>query len=80
MNVNGKYIIRGDITCDQKIDIEDLIAIHSQQLEISTLTGDALIAADTNGDGEIDLIDIANIQKHILGVSMLTALVEKGAQ
>ena len=78
MDVNGKYIIRGDITCDQKIDIEDSIAIRSHLLEISILTGDALIAADTDGDGEVDLIDMANIQSHIFGTRMLTALVEKG--
>lgn len=62
----------------QKIDIEDLTAIHSHLLGISILTGDALIAADTNGNGEVDLIDMANIQSHIFGTRMLTALVEKG--
>ena len=63
MNVSGLYVVKGDSTCDGRITIEDLIAIHDHLLGISTLTGDAFTGADTNSDNNISLIDLANIQK-----------------
>lgn len=77
MNVSGLYVVKGDSTCDGRITIEDILAIQSHILGISTLTGDAFTGADTNGNNIVNGQDLANVNQHLLGISMLTGVVAK---
>ena len=77
MDIQGFYVIKGDATCDGKIDINDVFEVHQHVLGVKTLTGDALTAADTNNDGTVDTIDALRISNHINGIRMLTEAVEK---
>lgn len=77
MNVDGNYIVMGDPTCDQRITIDDLLAITAHMLEISTLTGDAFTAADLNNDGVVDVSDIAAVNMHRNGIKMITEVISK---
>ena len=77
MNVSGFYIVKGDSTCDGRITMEDIIAIQSHILGISTLTGDAFTGADTNSDNVVNGRDLANVSLHLSGASMITGVVAK---
>lgn len=77
MNVSGLYVVKGDSTCDGRITMEDIIAIQSHILGISTLTGDAFTGADTNSDNVVNGRDLANVNLHLLGQKMITGLVAK---
>ena len=77
MNVSGLYVVKGDSTCDGRITMEDIIAIQSHILGISTLTGEEFIGADRNSDNNITLRDLAKVQTHLLGVNMITGVVNK---
>ena len=77
MNVSGLYIVKGDSTCDGRITMEDLLAIQTHLLGISTLTGDAFTGADTNSDNVLTGRDLAQVQMHLLGVYMTTEVVAK---
>ncbi len=77
MDIQGFYIIKGDATCDGRIDIRDVLTVHLTVLGVIKLTGDALTAADTSNDGKVDTLDTLRIRKHIGGVQMLTEVVEK---
>lgn len=77
MNVSGLYVVKGDSTCDGRITMEDIIAIQSHILEISTLTGDAFTGADTNSDNVVNGRDLANVNLHLLGQKMITEVVAK---
>ncbi len=59
-------IKKGDVNNDGKISLSDLAAVRLHLLELSILTGDALIAADCNGDGVVSLSDLAAIRLHLL--------------
>ena len=77
MNVSGLYIVKGDSTCDGRITMEDIIAIQSHILGISTLTGDAFTGADTNSDNVVNGRDLANVDLHLLGQKMITGVVAR---
>ena len=77
MNVSGLYVVKGDSTCDGRITMEDIIAIQSHILGISTLTGDAFTGADTNSDNVVNGRDLANVNLHLLGQKMITEVVAK---
>lgn len=77
MNVSGLYVVKGDSTCDGRITMEDIIAIQSHILGISTLTGDAFTGADTNSDNVVNGRDLANVDLHLLGQKMITGVVAK---
>lgn len=77
MNISGLYIVKGDSTCDGRITMEDLIAIQSHILEISSLAGDAFTGADTNSDNVVNGRDLANVNLHLLGQRMIIGVVAK---
>lgn len=77
MDVDGIYIVSGDVTCDQKITIEDLVAVQSDRMGLKTLTGDSLIALDTNNDGSISSTDRVMISQHLRGRYIITGVVDK---
>lgn len=77
MNVDGNYIVMGDPTCDQRITIDDLLAITAHMLGISTLTGDAFTAADLNNDGVVDVVDLGAVNMHRNGIKMITEVISK---
>lgn len=77
MNVSGIYVVKGDSTCDDRITMEDLIAIQAHILGISTLTGDAFTGADTNSNNAVNGQDLANVNRHLLGEQMITGMVAK---
>ena len=77
MDVDGKYIVKGDATCDQRITIDDMLAIQLHSFDIEKLTGDSFTAADLNNDGKATAADIFRIQKHLNGQLMITEVIEK---
>ncbi|TYQ14623.1 UNVERIFIED_CONTAM: mannan endo-1,4-beta-mannosidase [Acetivibrio alkalicellulosi] len=58
----------GDINNDGKIDSTDYILMRRHVLEITTLTGESLLAADLNGDGKIDSTDCILLRRYILDI------------
>lgn len=77
MDVDGKYIVKGDATCDQRITIDDILAIQLHVFDVEKLTGDSFTAADSNDDGKVTTVDILRIQQHLNGQSMITEVIEK---
>ena len=77
MDVDGKYIVKGDANCDQRITIDDRITIQLDIFDYENLTGDAFTAADLNSDGKISTADAAMLHQHLLGVRMITEVIEK---
>ena len=77
MDVDGKYIVKGDANCDQRITIDDIITIQLHVLEFEYLTGDALTAADLDNDGYQSAGDVAVLEQHLLGVRMITEVIDK---
>ena len=77
MNVDGKYIVKGDANCDQRITIDDIIAIQLDIFDYENLTGDAFTAADLNSDGKISTADAALLHQHLLGIRMITEVIDK---
>ncbi|MDQ2087750.1 carbohydrate-binding protein [Herbivorax sp. ANBcel31] len=59
----------GDLNGDGRIDSTDATLLQRHLLEITPLTGDALLNADINGDGEIDTMDYALVTRYILEIS-----------
>lgn len=61
-------IIYGDVKCDGKINIFDIVTIVDHILEKNLLTNEELIAANSNRDtiGQINIFDIVTIVDHIL--------------
>lgn len=60
-------VVTGDINGDGGISITDMLAIKSDLLKKSKLSGAAAKAADTNGDNAISITDFIQIKAHILG-------------
>ncbi|MDQ2087777.1 discoidin domain-containing protein [Herbivorax sp. ANBcel31] len=58
----------GDINNDGVIDSTDYTLMSRHILEISSLTGDQLLAADLNGDGVIDSTDSTILQRYLLDI------------
>ena len=77
MDVDGKYIVKGDANCDQRITIDDIIAIQLDIFDYEKLTGDAFTAANLNNDGKISAADAALLHQHLLGLRMITEVIEK---
>ena len=64
-------IIFGDVTGDGDISAIDLLYIRRHLLEISTLSGAALIAADVKNDEEITALDLLYVKRHILDIAVI---------
>ncbi len=59
--------IKGDISGDGNIDIQDLLKVQKSILGYTDLAGPYFKAADTNQDGLVNVTDLLRVQKHILG-------------
>lgn len=66
-------VVTGDINGDGGISITDMLAIKSDLLKKSKLSGAAAKAADTNGDNGVSITDFIQIKSHILGKSKIQA-------
>ncbi|MDQ2087746.1 carbohydrate-binding protein, partial [Herbivorax sp. ANBcel31] len=64
----GGTVMLGDLNGDGVIDSTDSALLTRHLLEITPLTGDALLRADLNGDGVIDTSDYTLMSRHILGI------------
>ncbi|TYQ14912.1 UNVERIFIED_CONTAM: endoglucanase [Acetivibrio alkalicellulosi] len=62
---NFKY---GDLDGNGSIDSTDYVLLRRHLLEISPLTGDALLAADVNGDGVLDSTDYVILRRYLLDI------------
>lgn len=60
-------VIKGDISGDGNIDIQDLLKVQKFILGYSDLAGPYFKAGDTNQDGLVNVTDLLRVQKHILG-------------
>ena len=65
-------LIRGDVSGDGKIQINDIIKIRNHLLNSSVLSGVQALSADVSGDGEIQINDIIKIRNHLLGTVLIT--------
>ena len=61
----------GDIDADGEIGLDDLMSVRDHLLEITILTGDALLAADIDGSGEVELDDLMAIRDHVLEITLI---------
>ena len=59
---------RGDVNGDGDINVLDVLAVVNHILDITPLTGDALMRADCNVDGDINVLDCIGIVNVILGI------------
>lgn len=62
---------RGDVNDDGSINLVDVLTVLDHYLEVTPLTGDALLAADVNVDGSANLVDVLAILDHYLEVTPL---------
>jgi mannan endo-1,4-beta-mannosidase len=58
----------GDINEDGIINSLDYSMLSRHILEVSTLSGNQLLAADLNGDGKIDSIDGSLLTRYLLEI------------
>ncbi len=58
----------GDVNCDGRITITDMMAVKSHLLNIQTLEEVQALAADVNGDGRITITDFMQIKRQLLGI------------
>lgn len=61
----------GDVNADAQINARDALAVLQHAAKITTLEGDAAIAADTNKDGKINSTDALAILKHAANIQPL---------
>lgn len=59
--------VRGDLSGDGVVKINDLILIQSHILNTRTLSGETLLAGDVNYDGSVKINDLILVQSAILG-------------
>lgn len=69
-------IVKGDVTLDGRITIEDLIVLQEAILGRININQIQEIAGDVGGDGRLTSADLLRIQKHILGMKMINEVVE----
>lgn len=67
-------VVKGDVNCNGKIEVSDIMEIQKDILDIQTLTGLKREAASVSGKSTLSVIDIMTIQKHVLGISEIEAV------
>ena len=67
-------VVNGDLNCDGKANILDMVMMNRHRLNKKILEGEYLIAGDITGDNKIDIIDIVKINKYRL--SKITQILE----
>lgn len=63
--------VRGDVSGDGVVKINDLILVQSHILGTKTATGEKFYAADVNYDNNVKINDLILVQSHILGKTVL---------
>ena len=58
----------GDVDGDGDVDVLDVLFVINHILHLTSLSGDALLAADCNWDGQINVLDVIGIINVILGI------------
>jgi hypothetical protein len=58
----------GDVNNDGTIDVSDVMAVINHIVEITSLSGNQLLAADTTGNQVVDVSDAMKIVNYIVGV------------
>lgn len=66
-------VVTGDVNGDGSISITDMLAIKSQLLGKSKLTGAFAKAADTSGDNAMSITDFIQLKAKLLGKGEITA-------
>lgn len=69
-------IVKGDVTLDGRITIDDFVVLQSAILQQIKLNPIQEIAGDVSGDGRIAAGDLLLMQKHLLGKEMINEVVE----
>ncbi|MHB8063849.1 MAG: CotH kinase family protein [Ruminiclostridium sp.] len=59
---------KGDISGDSQIDAIDYVLLQKHLLNVSILSGDALIAADVDSNGSVDTMDLVMMKKYLMGL------------
>lgn len=70
-------IVTGDVNGDGKVNITDMIAVKSNILGKSYLTGLYKLAGDVSGDGKVNITDFIKIKAAILGKSQIDGVAVK---
>ena len=60
-------VVKGDVTGDGKVDIQDLRTVLRVVCDKETLNETKLLAADVTGDGEVDIQDLRMILRYVCG-------------
>lgn len=65
----GEYtaVVKGDVNCDGKLTVTDLIKIRNRILGTQTMSGIEEKAADVDMGGKINVSDLIKVRNHILG-------------
>jgi hypothetical protein len=58
----------GDVNNDGTIDVSDVMAVINHIVEITSLSGNQLLAADTTRNQVVDVSDAMKIVNYIVGV------------
>jgi|GEM_PF-1663221 len=79
---NTSCIRFGNVDLDPagKVDIDDILAVRGHMFGLTTLTGDALIAADVLETGVIDIDVILAIRGDMFGIALLGWSCESGVK
>ena len=70
-------IIKGDVSGDGRIGLEDLMLGQAHILEIINLSESSKKALDVSGDGQTTSRDLFLIQRHILAMEIITEIEEE---
>ena len=70
----GEYraSVLGEVNCDGKITVTDLMRVRNLILNSGDLTALELLSADIDGSGKININDLIKIRNHILGTASLS--------
>lgn len=60
-------VVKGDVTGDGKVDIQDLRTVLRGVCDKETLNETKLLAVDVTGDGEVDIQDLRMILRYVCG-------------
>ena len=63
--------ICGDVNCDGKIDVSDVVAVAAHVKSVKTLDGRGAFIADVNNDGIVNVSDIAMIAAQCKGIKAM---------
>ena len=59
-------VVNGDLNCDGKVNILDMVVMNKHRLNKKILEGEYLVAGDVTGDNKINIRDIVKVNKYRL--------------